>query len=90
LECHHFCLSFVDIQSVDIYFISEGERCKMAFLAWVCGNQETGNTNISAEERAIIRRKMTSIKQNRKATAFLNTGAIIIMVAITFLIGFYA
>ncbi|XP_060581833.1 sodium/glucose cotransporter 4-like [Ruditapes philippinarum] len=79
----------IEIESKPTAYIN-GERCKMAFLAWVCGNQDTGNTNISAEERAIIRRKMTSIKQNRKATAFLNTGAIIIMVAITFLIGFYA
>ncbi|XP_045202821.1 sodium/glucose cotransporter 4-like [Mercenaria mercenaria] len=66
------------------------ERCKIAFLSWICGNPETGSTKISAEERAIIRQKMTSIKESRKATIILNAGAVILITAITFLFGYFA
>ena len=61
----------------------------MAFLSWVCGNDESGETKISPEERAVIRQKMTSIKQSPKATIFLNAGALIVTVAITFLLGYF-
>nr|WLN44350.1 AAT10 [Sinonovacula rivularis] len=64
-------------------------RLKLFLYSWVCGIQQGQRRHVTAEEREIIRRKMTSIKQGKNVTRFLNAYAVFLCLAITFLFGFF-
>ena len=60
-----------------------------AFIEWVCGGQ-SNEEKVTKEEMDVIRRKMTSIKQSPFWTNVLNVIAFGLVVAMTFLCGYYA
>ena len=71
-------------------FLSVIGRCRQACYKWVCGDTKAAEIHITEEEREMLRLKMTSLHQNKKSTVLLNFTAAFLIIAITFLFGFYA
>ncbi|KAK6172752.1 hypothetical protein SNE40_016348 [Patella caerulea] len=56
---------------------------------WLCGTQKDRKPKLSAEERAIIRQKMTSLSENARIRKILNGLGIILMLFTAFMFGIY-
>lgn len=65
-------------------------RFRKACYNWVCGDSQQAEAKITKEEREVLRKKMTSIQQSRKWTILLNFSAGFLIIAITFLFGYFA
>ncbi|KAL4229691.1 hypothetical protein ACF0H5_010079 [Mactra antiquata] len=66
------------------------QRCQNIFKDWICGSVETEKNHVTKQERELMRRKMTSIKEGPWTSVFLNIIAVFLLTAITFLFGVFA
>ena len=66
------------------------DKFRQACYNWVCGDTKQAELHISKEERDLLRQKMTSIRQNQTWGILLNLSAGFLIIAITFLFGYFA
>ena len=59
------------------------------FQNWLCGTSDTQEKYISPEEKAEIRRKLTSLAHNKKWGKVLNVAAIALGTLTAFFLGFF-
>ncbi|KAK3597477.1 hypothetical protein CHS0354_041897 [Potamilus streckersoni] len=62
---------------------------KQKIKNWLCGTIEETQRNMSAEEKAAIRKKMTSIDEHSRVRLSLNIAAVLIATFTAFLLGFF-
>ena len=72
------------------FICSVSVRFREGCYNWVCGDVKKAEVHITAEEKEMLRLKMTSLHQKRRWTILLNATASFLIIAITFLFGFYA
>ena len=72
-----------------INFIPGVNRCSTFLRNWLCGTVDRAQDHITAEEKAEIRKKMTSIEQDSKWARVLNILAIILATLTAFLLGYF-
>jgi hypothetical protein len=74
-------LYFSDIKSKKIWYVKVKN--------WVCGIDDKPQKKLTFEEKQLIKKKMTDIRENRRAKIVTSVAAIIVAIGTTFLLAFF-
>lgn len=88
-EEEHIHQNTMELQEPEIVKKSGVEKCSRFFKNWLCGTTDQPEKYISPEEKAEIRRKMTSLEHNARWSKVLNVAAIAIGTITAFLLGYF-
>ena len=90
LNWRYVLISYEVTQNILKYCFCFSDKFRQACYNWVCGDTKQAEMHISKEERDLLRQKMTSIRQNERWGIVLNMSAGFLVIAITFLFGYFA
>ncbi|KAL3879059.1 hypothetical protein ACJMK2_031373, partial [Sinanodonta woodiana] len=94
----HFAMILAGVSAIAMVIISiftqprpheKHGGLKQKIKNWLCGTIEETQKNMSADEKAAIRKKMTSINEHSRVRMSLNIAAVLIATFTAFLLGFF-